>query len=545
MQIIKSFIALVLVVVTFQISSAQTVTSSTKQLISSKANKGGLYHFKVDEESNEVRLTYLLKKKKGFSLTETYVFDRNTLEFKTSTEQEEDLEKLRPSKGSKVLRVFPAMSGQIKLQLGHISYSHGVGVTGTPYTLQKFIKEKEVKPKGEDGDRILYVMHQSFESDNERIKFYGNEYNLNVGDIQILGVVNAEPLYTKYEVMVYDAKNLNTKNRNTIDLPYSYRAVSGKVLPNGNMAMVLKPFTMKDIPNPKASKGIIEKYKLAPDYKFRYVEVDPSGKVIHNVEISMKEPESGWSMSLEIISQNGSDVMITGSLAPLNIKGPPLKKIFGPHSVMNEGPRSIITPKATHFVVSKIKNGTEVYFKDYTWESIIKSPVSNAWSADVVPSSMKKYLKYDWFAPVDLIHSNGKDILVFQKNNLHTHLMQLNADNGAMEANYFVSPEKKRVLSSASGPRVLINSKGEIHLLVYQQVEEKDENAEKQQKALGTLKVHIIKLDPENKSLGEPVDISPDGNLNPEEGVFMLNSDQFITLAFGRKKEIILSKVQL
>lgn len=523
---------------------AQIIESTSKQVISSKANKGGLYHYEIDTKSNELRLTYLLKKKKDYSLTESYLFDLNELKFKSSTEQEEDLEKLKPARGSSVLRVFPAVSGQIKLQLGYISYSHGVGATGTPYTLQKFIKEKEVKPKGEDGDRMLYVMHQSFESDNERIEFYGNEYNLNIGDIQILGVANTEPLYTKYEVMVYDAKNLNTKNRNAIDLPYSYKAICGRVLQNGNMAVVLKPFTLKDIPNPGASKGIIEKYKLAPNFNYRYIEINPKGEVIHNTEFTMKEPESGWTINMDIVS-SADGVIITGAMAPLKIKGPPLKKIFGPHSVISEGPRSIVTPKATHYFVSKLVNGTEVYHRDYEWDDLISKMVSNEWSASKVPTSMKKYLKYDWFAPVGMIHSKGKDVIVFQKNNSHQHLLQLNAKTGELEANYLLSPEKKMVLSNASGPRELFNSSGELFFLTYQQVEEKDENQEKQQKALGTLKVFITKIDLEKNELGTPIDISPEGNLNPEQGIFILDEDNFITLAFGRKKEIVLSKIKL
>ena len=526
--------------------TAQTISKNNAHIISSKANKGGLYHIDLNKEEGTLYLTYLLKKKKNMALTEVYQFDLETLEFKSSSEQEEDLEKKYPAKkgGNKILRVLPATTGQIKLQLGHIVYSYNTGAFGNTYVMQNFVKDKEVKPKGEDGDRISYVMHQSFESDEQMASFHGDSYNLNIGDLQVLGVVKSEPLYTKYESMVYDASNLTAKNRVSIDLPYSYDPIVGKNLPNGNMALILKPITMKDVPKPKASKGIIDAYRLAPNTNYRYMEILPNGEVLHNFEFEMKEPESGWTIKADIVPCDDGGVMVVGTLKPLKVLGPPLKRVAGAATIsLAEDPVSIGQKDPDYFFATRLKEGKQIYHTTMPWSDILKNMVTHKASTGSLPGSISKYIKYDYLAAGWVYSADGRDVIMFQRNGTNLHHVQLNGTSGTLEANYLIYPEKKRIISSAPGPRHFLNQDGKPFVLLYEQVEEKDPNQSKQEQALATLKVFSVAVDPFKKELSEKVDISPGGNFNYHEGLWKIDDNTFISHAFGRKKEIVLTKI--
>lgn len=529
--------------------NAQEISNSTNQVISSKANKGGLYHIKKDDKVGELQLTYLLKGKKGKDITEVYHFEKSSLKFKESKEVVQDATKLKvkPIKGgNKILRVFPAMgSGQIKLQLGHIQYTTGVGVTGKSYVIPKFIKETQVKPKGTDGDRLVYMMHHTLESDANKMRFAGNNYNLNIGDAFILGVENSDPLFTKYESIVYDATTLNTKKRTKIELPYSHHFLSGKVLSNGNIAAVFASFTIKDIFNPKVNTKVMAKYKLAPKYGFWYLELNPMGEIIHSTAIDAPEPEEGWYHACTIAEGAEGEVTILGSLKGYKIKAPPTKKIVAMHIKYKAGLQSINQNKADYFYATHIKNGKQTFHKKYKWSDLIKNSVSTEQSAHLVPKDMKSYLKYDWFSPVASNSVGGKLLITFQKNETSSQIMQINATTGEIEKNYFVGPDKKLALSEAAGPRYLKNSKGELFVITYQQKAEKDPSAEKQQNALFTCTAHIQKIDVVNGKIGKPVSLCNGGTLDPYDGIWMEDKDNFITLSSGRKKEIILNRISL
>lgn len=527
---------------------AQKVTNSTNHVISSKAMKGGLYD--VKKKGNDLQITYLLKKKKGGDKTEVYNFDYSNLGFKSNEEVIQDITTVKTfkktNKANKVLRVFPGLgNGQIKLQLGYISYSVGTGVTGKSYVISKFIKETVVKPKGDDGDRLVYVMHHTLESDEHKMRFAGNDHNLNIGDAFVLGVENSGPLYTKYESIVYNAKDLSTKERTKINLPYSSRFLSGKILSNGNVAMLFTLFTEKDVYNPAVSKKVMAMYKFAPKFGFWYLELNPMGKVVHSSQIDGPEPESAWFHAASIVEVEEGGILITGSVRGYKLKAGPMKKINGMQVPFRNGPVSINQNKADLFYSVYVKEGKQVFYKETPWSGIIKNPVSTNQSSHLVPTEMKGYLKYNWFAPVAANLINGKILLSIQKDNKSTQLMQLDSKTGNIEYNYFLGPDKKKVISGAKGKRYLVNSKGELFVITYQQKSEKDPSSEKQERALFTTTAFIQKVDIKNHTLGDPVNICGGGNLDPYDGFWFEDKDHFITLSAGKKKEIIIQRIAL
>lgn len=522
----------------------QTIEKSVSKVISSKAAKGSLYYYNLNDKEGLLELTYLLKEKGKSIDIETYYFDKSTLEFKES--KEEKVEKTDPRfkkaqglKGDRILRIFPSpLSGQIKLQTGYYEYTYV-----NRAVITNFIKKDQVKPKGDDGEKLVYVHQRTEEADNNKITLWNQSHRLNVGDVQLFAIQAEEPSYTKFMSLVYDAKTLERKYGQNITLPYSYMPICADNLPNGDIAVVLKPVVKKDFPKWDNSQKIVAKFKIAPNYKYRYLQLNTKGEVVYNMEFDMKEPESGWTLGMDIVpGEKDGEVMVVGTLKSLKLLGPPLAKIFGARPIYEEAKNIGISVVPDHFYAVKIVKGKQVFSRDFPAERIIENVQIPQGSSTEKPESLKKYFRYVGFVAHHFKTVNGKTLLFTQRSNTHTHIMQFD-ETGNYEANYLLAPDKKLVLSAAS--EMMMGSNGTPYLVMYQQPAEKDPNSDKQRAALMQRTAYIMSLNVGQKQLGQRVSICPNASIDPYDGMIPESKGQFVTLANGRKKEIVLTRVIL
>ncbi|MGB0429815.1 MAG: hypothetical protein ACPGLV_05025 [Bacteroidia bacterium] len=523
---------------------AQTVEKSVAKVISSKAAKGNLYHYELNDKSGQFELTYLLKTKKKTLEIETYYFDKSTLEFVESKAEEIDKNNNRFSaqkrvEGDKILRIFPHIaSGQVQIQIGHIEYDYV-----NRAVIRHFIKESQVKPKGDDGEKLVYVHHRTEEANKNTITMWNESYKLNVGDVQVFAIQAEEPSYTKFASLVFDAKTLAKKHFENIELPYSYIPVTADNLPNGDIAIVLKPVVKKDFPKWEKSQKIVAKFKLAPNYKYRYLQISPKGKLVQNVLFDVKEPESGWTMNMDIVpTSTDGEVLIAATMKPLKLLAPPLAKIFGARPIYPEQKDIGIGVIPEYFMVAKISNGKQVFSKTCAANELIQNVVLPEGLSAGKPESMKKYFRYQAFFAQDAHSIKGKTLLIAQRVNYNSHIIQLD-ESGNIETNYILSPAKKLVLSDKTS--LVKNANGEAFMLFYQQPNEKDESSEKQLAALMNRQGFTLKVNVATKQLGKMINITPAANLDPYDGIYIENANSFITLGNGRKKEIVLSRISL
>lgn len=536
-------LVLIGLIATFTKVQAQKVETSVSQVISSKAAKGELFEF--DNSGSEIKLTYLLKEsKKGLEL-ETYSFDKSSLKFKGSNIEMKSKSDFKNNsgkvKGSQLLRVYPTPFGKPKLKLGYIEYSYVKRAR-----IEHFIETKEIVPKGDAGEKMFYVHHRTKLADENKKEVLGQKRLLNVGDVQLVGLIKDEtkPLWTSFSSMIINAKDLSYRSVTNFDLEYSYLPIGAENLPNGDIALVLVSYTKQNFPKPEKSKKLMAKFKLAEKYHLKYVQINPSGKIVFQTKIDMEQPASGYTLAVDVIpSENNNDVMIMGSTKPLKILGPPLGHMASAKP-MYENEKSIMAPKADRLFIAKIKDGKTIYSKNYEINKFISNPVAANGSS--APSDLAKYVgKWGQLKPIPLsfIEKDGKTMVLFKVGWDKEQIMQLN-QSGEIEANYFINAPKGLVINI--NPEVLANSDGNLNYFIYHQpAVKKDASTEDKNKAAAQRTCEVIRINPSNKNIAQPVNITPNGNLDLYNPFFFENPDVIITLGNGRKKEIILTRINL
>ena len=541
----KNLILIVSAVVLSFNTMAQSVQETVSKVISAKAAKGQLYDCAIKD--NTISLTYLIKQsKKGLNI-ETYNFDKSTLKF---VDMKADLvpdgtfkNKSGSAKGNKLLRLYPDLNGKPKLKLGYISYSYV-----NRARIENFVVTEELKPKGETGEKMYYIHHRTEEADNNKIQlFKGDEEKrlLNIGDVLLVGhvKVDGKPLYTQLSSQVIRAKDLSTSYKNDFELPYSYITVVGDNLPNGDIAVLLRAITIKDFPKPKGSKGLMEKFKLAEDYHFRYLQINPKGEVVQNVKLSINPPESGYYISADIISSDdGKEVMILGTTQAFKVLGPPLGRMAAPRSVF-ETHNKFYTKKAEKLFAIKVKDNQQVYSKMYAASAILSKPVLVHGAKQ--PKDIYAYVgKWGEKSPkaLEMKNIDGKTILTMKIGWLSNHILQL-SETGEMEANYIIGMSKGKVLSGDMKFRTIGNNN---YIFFYEQpAVKKDATREERQKASEQQMGYVFKLNVKEKGTGKVVNLTPNATLDPYDPYFREEGNSIITLGNGRKKEIVLSRVIL
>ncbi len=540
----KNVMLMALALATSFCLKAQKVETSVSQVISSKAAKGSLYDY--TDENDKIKLTYLLKESKKSLDLETYTFDKATLKYEGSTEKEVDKTSLPVAKsgtteGEQLLRIYPhIVSGKPMIQLGYMAYT-----IYPRYTLGKFVVREELVPKGDAGEKIFYVHHRTEEADNNQVRMEGKDYKVNVGDVQMIGNYKMEPFYSKYTSMVIRAKDLSYAYKSNFDLEHSMAPICATSLPNGDLGVVFRTYTIKDFPKPDYSKKVMAKFSLADKYYLKYVQISADGRLVKNVNIDMEQPESGYTMALEIVQNSEvDDILIMGTTRPLKILGPPLGRMGAPRPVYGTD-KPICTHKADRFFVAKISGNELAYSKNVEVNALLSNIV--AMEGTEAPKDLKSYIgKFSQHSlkPANFVSKDGKDLVIFSKaNGTHNQVMQLSSE-GDIEANYLLGFPKKRVMNR--NMEVVKNGAGELRFIAYHQPAVKSDATSLQKGQAAAMRIAIMYgIDPSAKTVTASANLSPNGSLDLYNPYYIENENTIVTLGNGRKKEIILSRISL
>jgi hypothetical protein len=524
---------------------SQKVVQSTSQVISSKAAKGSLYDY--SNEGDKIKLTYLLKESKNGLETETYEFEKSSLKFISSKEELVQANKFTGKSGEKMgdklLRIYPNIStGKPKIQEGHMLY-----YTHPRYVVGHFIVERELDPKSGAGEKIYYIHHRTEEADNNQIKLTdGHDHKMNIGDVQLLGLIKSDgKIHTRFSSMIINAKDLSYTNVNEFELDYSYTPLAGHNLPNGDIAVVFRSYTMKDFPKPDFNKKNIAAYKLAEDYHLRYLQINTKGEIVQNVKIDMKQPEERYDIYVDISSSNdGKEIMVIGSTREMKVVAPAMTRQAYPRTVWPKR-KSVIGNKVERLFVAKISNNKLEFSKNYPIDDLLKN-LQVSEGADA-PKDVQDYCG-KWaqrsIQSTQLYNKNGKTIALFVKaDGSNNHAIQF-SETGEIEANYLIGFPKK--MRAHIDMECYENSAGELNLFAYFMPEVKKDAPESEWKEAAKSRGCLVySLDPKSKSLSKPVNITPNATLDLHDPFFFEGKDSFVTLGNGRKKEIVLSRISL
>lgn len=517
---------------------AQKVENSVSQIISSKAAKGSLYDY--NDEGAQIQLTYLLKDSKKGKLVETYNFNKSTLAFEGSkeelvTDEKRFAQKTGSTRGSKLLRVYPNLLGKPKLKLGYIEYSYV-----NRARIEKFIVTDELTPKGDAGEKMFYVHHRTEEAKNNQAVVLGQNRLLNIGDVQLIAAEKKEPLFTHYTSMIISAEDLSYRSIEKIQLEYSYQSICGDNLPNGNVAVVLRSFTMNHFPKPNASKGVQAKYKLAKEYHLKYLEFDPSGKVVQNVNIPMEQPASGYTIVLDIVPGDDGSVAVIGTTRPLKLLANALARMGGPAAVYDEE-KNIYYPKVDHLFLAKMQDNQLVFAKTHPINAYLQNGIPAPGSE--VPKDIKSMKQVSHALPQNMQVIGDKNLIVLKDGWFRQHIIQVN-NQGEIEANYFFDPTKGNMLNASM--EFYTNESGKRYAFFYEQPKIKiDSPSEEWAKAAEKRTGSLYAIDPVTKTIGPKVDLTPEASLDVHDPFFFEDANTFVTLGQGRKKEIVLSRIKL
>lgn len=521
--------------------TAQQVKTSVSQVISAKAAKGSLYNY--NDEGDKIQLTYLLKESKKGLQVETYSFDKSSLKFLESKE-----ETVAPTlfgkvgqetKGDKVLRVYPNLKGKAKIKLGYIQY------TEYPrWTAQKFITTSEMDPKGDAGEKMYYVHHRTEEADANKVRVVGKKRTLNVGDVQLIGVMKSEPLFARFASLVISAKDLSTRAYENIEFDYSYMPICADNLPNGDIAVVFRSFTQKDFPKPNVSKSTQEKYSFAENYHLKYLQLNNDGEVVQNVNLDFHQPESGFTLHVDIVpTEDNQDVYIVATSKPLKLLANPLGRVGGPKPVYaNE--KNTYLGKCDQLFVGRVKDNKKVFAKTYTPDQFLHNLVLSEGAA--APKDVQAYMGKGGqksAIPTSALSRNGKGFIAFKVANSSQHVMQL-SETGDIEANYALSFPKNKI--PQRDMEFYFGSGGEMYLFAYfQDAMKKDASEADWIAAAANRNALVVQLDPDGKKFSAPVNLTPGATLDLYDPFFFESKDSFVTLGNGRKKEIVLTRISL
>lgn len=324
----KNLLALLLMVFLGVLLQGQTILKSTNEKISGKAAAGTWIDYSIDPTSGDVSFTFETKKTKKKSLYETYSFD-NDLGFKGMQPSEltasEAAGKFVTMKGgpeaTKLLRVGKnLLTGQMKMELGKVEYWYAGRAL-----LSRFNTEQKVKPKGEDGSKLLLIhsrTEEQFTAGSKGKSFFGQTrsnvkitstttnlfpISYNVGDVMAIVYEKSGRVFQDYAFLVYDASDLSRKLTKKIPFETAYRPLYVRDMPNGDFALIFAPITKKDIP--KAGK--MSEIAVSDKPMFKYLRINTKGETVHEVDFELAKNRVGMPYTFSLIPATDPEDLLT------------------------------------------------------------------------------------------------------------------------------------------------------------------------------------------------------------------------------------------
>ena len=293
--------------------NAQEILKSTNEKISGKAAAGSWIDYTVAPADNLISFSFETKKNKKSAKYETYTFDMD-LNYKGMEESELEFEKAKKkfvrqeASDLKALRVGKNMlTGQMVMETGTINYRYAGRAL-----LSSFNTHSKVKPKGEDGSKLLLV-HSRTENPatfgTSASSFFGQTrtdvkittttgsarpISYNVGDVMAFVYQKSDRIFQKYAFLVYDAKTLTRKLTKEITLDKAARPIYARDMPNGDMAFIFLPLMKHEA---------IPKHKPHAQDKpiFKYLRINMKGETIADVDFELPKNKVGQPYTLSLI----------------------------------------------------------------------------------------------------------------------------------------------------------------------------------------------------------------------------------------------------
>ena len=229
-------------------------------------------------------------------------FEKAKAKFALLRQKQSDVKALRVGKN--------LVTGQMVMETGTIMY----GYAGRAL-ITTFHADKKVKPKGEDGSKLLLV-HSRTENPlaltTGGSSFFGQtkasnkitsttgslrKISYNVGDVLALVYDKSGTPFQKYTFLVYDAKELTRKHTREIVFDKAYRPIYARDMPNGDMAFIFAPIMSGDIAKSKKMKAV----NTHQTPSFKYLRIDTKGETVAEVHFDLPKPKMGMPYTLALI----------------------------------------------------------------------------------------------------------------------------------------------------------------------------------------------------------------------------------------------------
>ena len=327
-QTMKSLICLTSAILLASLAFGQEIVKSSNEKISGKAAAGKWVDYSINPNSGDISFTFETKSTKKKSEYETYSFDQD-LNFSgvknseyTAMEAAAKFEVyMNRPKATKLLRVGKnLLTGQMKLELGRIEY----GYAGRA-VISSFITESKVKPKGEDGSKLLLIhsrtenpfaaaTHQGsfFGQTRTKVAFTSTTTSLfpvsyNVGDVLAVVYEKTGRVFQDYAFLVYDAQTITRKLTKKISFDHAYRPLYVRDMPNGDMAMIFASVMPQDV----GKAGKMGKLNHADKPTFKYLRINTKGETVVAADFELPKNKMGVQYQFTLIPATDPEDMST------------------------------------------------------------------------------------------------------------------------------------------------------------------------------------------------------------------------------------------
>jgi hypothetical protein len=338
-------------------AAAQQLSKEATHEISKKANKGYLYEPKIDEANNEMQMTYVTKASGKSAKFETYKFDLN-FTFKSLEESEQPLEKIkgyRADKGEEYtlssFSVSANMMGTLVLQRKIVTRKWNWFWGG--YDTKIKLADK-LKPKTDDGDKLLYFAHAE-QDETESVLIVCGPRDMK----------NAPRSFSEIHFLRFDT-DMNKLSDNILNFEYPQYLVSASI-DNDEENELQDDYLFLFAPVTAAGKKAAD-----PDpANYTFVRVGYDGAV--KEKVPFKSKAGIFNGNMFITTNDG--VIILGAVGKDNDY---FNEKFGDMKAMGETREALEAEfKAKGFQVVKIKNGKAEYVTITTledFENKVKTP---------------------------------------------------------------------------------------------------------------------------------------------------------------------------
>lgn len=523
---IPALLSLALALALFLPATGQILSKEKVHKISGKAYKGGLQGYVVDEASNSIQMTYIIKDSKRKLVLEHYYYD---LDLNFVKKEQEEIEKDRArtkfkwywddnTEPIRLLKVGNNVAGQVVLKKGYLQIHVANRSVWTT-----FETTDKMKPKDADGDKMSLV---TFRTEIPLFKDgtgWNPERELTValGDATVVAHVNNDIPYKDYTAMVIEVQSLEMVKKNNFSFDYLYFPLADAEMGNGDLSVLFGPLNGQTIVTKALKKGA-EDYPFNPNQKeVIYMRFSPDARI--NERYSFELPT--LNSHLKIVDE-GDGVALIGvadEITPTFMAMP---------WVTREPGYSLLLTKPTHFIYVRLEDGKTQFISSTELGKMLDNSVLPEGSKAKLPPSDKpqNYFNTNYLKVTEAFEMGGRHYVC--TNTDIQNVMQFDG-SGNFEKAYFNPIDK----GSALTQRSIIPGPGNSIYWLSLETDTKD---------TGKRWLKVVRIDPSAKTMGSVlIPGRKKYSMDPQTpAVAVNNGSQLIVLGSGKKK-VYLGKVDL